>query len=234
MQKRVRGLFLAVAAFCLFGFTLPANRLCRAGAPIYSPLPAPAASLDCSPRLYRRAKKSYLPYCALTRAVRYLKLHRVEFTNRRFLTIIDYTEPSTSRRLFLIDLASGDVKRLLVSHGKNSGRLYATRFSNRPESFETPRGFFLTGPEYFGPHGASLVLYGLQRGVNDNSLSRKIVMHGAYYVSSEAIELNRRLHGIARLGLSEGCPAIPMRAAEGVIDKIKDGSLLYMYSGTPR
>jgi hypothetical protein len=163
--------------------------------------------------------------------VRYLKVHWDQFANRRFITIIDYTQPSTSKRLFLIDLAKGNVTRLLVSHGKNSGKLYATRFSNRPDSFETPKGFFVTGAEYYGPHGPSMVLYGLQKGINDNSYYRKIVMHGAYYVSTKAIELNLHLHGMARLGLSEGCPAIPMQSAETVIDKIKDGSLLYMYTG---
>ena len=164
--------------------------------------------------------------------MRYLNAHWSEFSNRRFMTIIDYTQPSTRKRFFLIDLYSGTIRRLLVSHGKNSGTLYATRFSNRPDSLESPCGFFMTGPEYCGPHGPSMVLYGLEKGKNDNSLSRKIVMHGAYYVSWEAIELNRHLHGVARLGLSEGCPAIPMRDAGPVIDQIKDGSLLYMYAGS--
>ncbi|MDR3553464.1 MAG: murein L,D-transpeptidase catalytic domain family protein [Syntrophobacteraceae bacterium] len=231
MQRRVRRLLFAIAAFSLVSLPLSGNGFCRAGTGISRPLPPPPASMDWSLPRRARSKRCYLPYFALTRAVRYLKLHWSEFTNRRFITIIDYTEPSTSKRLYLIDLYSWDVTRLLVSHGKNSGKLYATRFSNRPDSLETPRGFFITGAEYYGPHGPSMVLYGLQKGINDNSYYRKIVMHGASYVSWEAIQLNRRLHGIARLGLSEGCPAIPMQSAETVIDKIKDGSLLYMYSG---
>ena len=181
--------------------------------------------------LYRRARKCGLPYSALLRAMRYLNAHWDEFANRRFITIIDYTQPSTRERFFLIDLNSGNITRLLVSHGKNSGTLYATRFSNTVDSCETPSGFFMTGSEYFGPHGPSMVLYGLQNGINDNSYCRKIVMHGASYVSRDAIELNRRLHGVARLGLSDGCPALPMQNAEAVIDKIKEGSLLYMYAG---
>ena len=182
--------------------------------------------------LYRNAEKCRLPYCALLGAMQYLNTHWCEFANRRYITIIDYTQPSTRKRLYLVDLGSGDITRLLVSHGKNSGCLYATRFSNQPDSLETPSGFFMTGPQYYGPHGPSMVLYGLEKGVNDNSLCRKIVMHGACYVSPGAIELNRRLHGVARLGLSEGCPAIPMQEAQAVIDRIKDGSLLYMYAGS--
>ncbi len=226
MQRWVgRLLFAAAALFPL----LVNNPFCMAASPVLRPVAPLPASLNWS--LPLRSKRCYLPYCALTRAVRYLKVHWDQFANRRFITIIDYTQPSTSKRLFLIDLAKGNVTRLLVSHGKNSGKLYATRFSNRPDSFETPKGFFVTGAEYYGPHGPSMVLYGLQKGINDNSYYRKIVMHGAYYVSTKAIELNLHLHGMARLGLSEGCPAIPMQSAETVIDKIKDGSLLYMYTG---
>lgn len=177
-----------------------------------------------------QARYCYLPLDAFCKAMRFLRTHRFELNNTRFMTIIDYTEPSTSKRLFLINMESGKVRRLLVSHGKNSGGLYATRFSNRPGSYESPRGFFITGSEYYGSHGPSLVLYGLQKGINDNSVSRGIVMHGAYYVGWEAIAINRA-RGRIRLGRSLGCPAIPMRAAQSVIDKIKDGSLLYMYAG---
>ncbi len=218
MERSLRSLLFAVALFPLVLSPLRASGFCLPG-PVFRPLPPPSR-LRCG-----------LPFCALSSAVSYLKSHVSEFPNRRFITIIDYTEPSTSERLFVVDLACGTITKLLVSHGKNSGELFATRFSNRPESLETPRGFFMTGPEYYGPHGPSMVLYGLQPGVNDNSLSRKIVMHGAYYVSWDAIDLNRRLHGVPRLGLSEGCPAIPMQSAEAVIDKIKDGSLLYVYPG---
>lgn len=231
MERTVLRLLVAVAAFSLAWVCLPPSGLCRTHAIIVRPHPRlPEAAEWAMPRDFR-ATRGYLPCGALNRAVHYLRTHRSEFPNRRFLTIIDYTEPSTSKRFFLIDLDTGTVTRLLVSHGKNSGKLYATRFSNRPDSLESPCGFFLTGPEYYGPHGPSMVLYGLQKGINDNSFARKIVMHGAYYVSRGAIRLNRRLHGMARLGLSEGCPAIPMSEAQVVINKIKNGSLLYVYSG---
>jgi hypothetical protein len=170
-----------------------------------------------------------LPRDAFNNAVQFLKEHRSEFGNRRFITIIDYTKPSTSRRLFLIDMESGEVQRFLVSHGKNSGWLYAKRFSNQPESNESPFGFFRTGREYFGSHGPSLELYGLQKGINDNTACRRIVIHGAYYAGWEAVAANGA-RGMARLGRSLGCPAIPMEAAETVIDRIKEGSLLYIYT----
>ena len=171
------------------------------------------------------AKDRNLPSDAFSKAVQFLQRHRSQFSNSRFITIIDYTKPSTSRRLFLIDMESGEVQRFLVSHGKNSGWLYARRFSNRPESHESPLGFFRTGREYHGAHGLSLELYGLQNGVNDNTACRKIVMHGARYAGAGAIVANRW-----RLGRSLGCPAIPLEAAETVIGRIKGGSLLYIYT----
>ncbi len=126
-------------------------------------------------------------------------------------------------------MESGEVQRFLVSHGKNSGWLYATRFSNRPESHESPLGFFRTGRKYYGGHGPSLELDGLQKGINDNTVCRGIVMHGARYAGWGAVAANRAC-GLGRLGRSLGCPAIPMDVAENVIDRIKGGSLLYVYT----
>lgn len=158
-------------------------------------------------------------------ALRYFRTHRGEFRNKRYITIIDYTKPSTSNRMFLIDMGSGEVRKCLVAHGKNSGWLYATKFSNSPESFQSPRGFFRTGSKYFGKHGPSLELYGLEKGVNDNSLSRGIVIHGASYAKPHTVLINR-----GRLGRSLGCPAIPAEFAEAVIDRIKNGSFLYIHA----
>ena len=158
-------------------------------------------------------------------ALQYFRSHRSEFKNRRYMTIIDYSKPSTARRLYLINMETGGVQKLVVSHGKNSGWLYATRFSNDPDSFESSKGFFRTGGKYYGKLGACLQLHGLEKGVNDNALSRGIIMHGAHYASPGSIGPNR-----GRLGRSLGCPAIPKEVAENVIDKIKNGSLLYIHA----
>jgi hypothetical protein len=158
-------------------------------------------------------------------ALRYLDLHGAEFSNRRYITIIDYTKPSFKKRLFLIDSESGSVRKYFVSHGKNSGWAYATRFSNSPGSLQSSKGFFKTGDVYFGRLGLTLELHGLEKGVNDNALIRKIVMHGAWYSNPESIVVNHW-----RLGRSQGCPTLPEEAAPEVIYKIKDGSLLYIHA----
>lgn len=163
---------------------------------------------------------------AFSNVVVHLRSFREAIRNARYLTVIDYSKPSNVKRMFLIDMETGGVETYLVSHGKNSGWRYATAFSNQPESFQSSRGFFITGRKYIGSHGIALQLHGLEKGVNDNAFRRGIVMHGADYVSMRAVRLNG-----GRLGRSLGCPAIPAEEAQSVIDRIKGGSLVYIHTG---
>jgi hypothetical protein len=218
-MRRAASLLLSLAAAAFITLApWPSDWPFRSSKTILRPLPPRPPAKD-----GRLANEAYL------KAVRFLGENRQQFSNRRFITIIDYTKPSTSRRLFLIDMTTGEVQRFLVSHGKNSGWLYATRFSNEPGSYRSPIGFFRTGSKYYGSHGPCLKLYGLQKGINDNASSRGIVMHGASYACPKAIAANHA-YGMARLGRSLGCPAVPMEMAENVIDKIKGGSLLYIHA----
>src|SRR5450432_4857544 len=82
------------------------------------------------------------------------------------LSICDFTQSSSSKRMYVIDVAH---KKLLfntyVSHGMNSGVEYATSFSNRPESFKSSLGFFLTTKTYSGKNGLSLKVNGLEKDI---------------------------------------------------------------------
>jgi len=143
------------------------------------------------------------------------------------LTVIDYSLPSTAPRLWVLDLAHGKVLfHELVAHGAGSGDNYATRFSNLDNSRQTSLGLFLTRDTYEGGNGYSLRLQGLDQGINDLAEARKIVMHGAWYVSPDQI----RRYG--RIGRSWGCPALPVDVAPRVIDAIKGGSFVFAYSAT--
>lgn len=143
------------------------------------------------------------------------------------LTIIDYSLPSTEPRLWVLDLTAGKVLfHELVAHGQRSGENMATRFSNVKDSRQTSLGLFLTGGTYMGGNGYSLKLRGLDAGINDRAEERHIVMHGAWYVSSE----HARRQG--RLGRSWGCPAVSKASARPVIDTIKGGSFVFSYTGT--
>ena len=141
------------------------------------------------------------------------------------LTLIDFSKPSTEERFFVIDMEARKVLfESLVAHGKNSGENYAISFSNEKGSNKSSLGFFLTEKTYHGKHGLSLVLDGLEQNINHNAKSRAVVIHGADYCSEKHI----RTHG--RLGRSWGCPALPRDITKDVIETIKDGSLVYIYS----
>jgi len=148
-----------------------------------------------------------------------------EIHNPGVLSIIDFSRPSSEKRLFVLDMYNGSLLfNTLVAHGRNSGKLLATRFSNRMNSFMSSLGFYITGDPFIGQHGYSLQLEGIEKGWNDNASSRRIIMHPADYVSEEHI----RQWGY--LGRSEGCPAIPEELDSAIIDSIRGGSCLFIYS----
>jgi hypothetical protein len=147
-----------------------------------------------------------------------------ELTNQRILSIVDFSLPSSKKRLFVIDMETGKLLfNTYVSHGRNSGADMATRFSNNPESFQSSLGFYITGDTYRGHNGYSLKLDGQEQGINDNALMRKIVMHGSAYVNERMIAAK------GYIGRSLGCPAIPAKLTKDIINTIRNGSCLFIY-----
>ena len=123
--------------------------------------------------------------------------------NENVLSIVDFTLPSTHKRLFVIDLENFKLLfNTYVAHGRNSGKEYANRFSNSPESHMSSLGFYITQQTYYGEHGLSLRLEGEEKGINDNAASRAIVIHPADYVSENTVK------SLGFLGRSFGCPAL--------------------------
>jgi hypothetical protein len=140
------------------------------------------------------------------------------------LTVIDYSKPSTQRRLWVFDLKSRElVYEELVAHGQGSGANLTTTFSNEAETHRTSLGLFRTDTTYVGKNGYSLRLDGLDKGFNDRARERAIVMHGAPYVSEAFVKAN------GRLGRSWGCPAISNDVAKQMIDRVKGGGLVFAY-----
>ena len=152
-------------------------------------------------------------------------LDQMEYGNEDILTIIDFSKPSTEKRLFILDLEKQELLyHTYVANGKNTGVNMATKFSNNKGSNQSSLGLYRTGESYQGKHGYSLRLDGLEQGFNDNARSRAVVMHSASYVSEAFI----KRHG--RLGRSWGCPAVPVEFSKEIIDLIKGGSCLYIYA----
>ncbi len=149
--------------------------------------------------------------------------------NNTILSIVDFSLPSFKKRLFVLDMENGKLLfNTLVAHGRNSGQIYATRFSNRNRSLESSLGFYVTGESYIGQNGYSLRLLGMEHGFNDNAYSRGIVIHPADYVNDEYSKTS------GRLGRSEGCPAIPSDVHRSVIETIKNGSCFFVYGKDKR
>lgn len=140
------------------------------------------------------------------------------------LALIDYSRPSTERRLWVFDLMHA---RLLytefVAHGRGSGENFATAFSNRDGSHQSSLGLFVTADTYIGGNGYSLRMDGLEPGINDKARARAIVMHGARYVDPGLASQQ------GRLGRSYGCPALRPAVAREMIDTLKQGQLLFAY-----
>jgi hypothetical protein len=140
------------------------------------------------------------------------------------LTLIDYSLPSTEPRLWVFDLATGDLLfKELVAHGRNTGENLATKFSNAMDSRQTSLGLFVTDDPYVGSNGYSLRLDGLGVGFNDRARERAIVMHGAPYVDPQLAATQ------GRIGRSWGCPALRTAIASKVIDRIRGGSVIFSY-----
>jgi hypothetical protein len=148
-----------------------------------------------------------------------------KLTNDKIISIVDFSLPSSKKRLFIIDL---DKKRVLfntyVAHGVNSGKEFANSFSNIPESNKSSLGFYETMDTYNGKNGYSLHLLGLEKGINDKADSRAIVMHGADYVNENLAQKQ------GYIGRSFGCPAVPEKLHRPIIDQIKNGTCLFIYS----
>lgn len=168
--------------------------------------------------IYDAVLKQGVPKAAVDLAFNYFEANLNSIANRNYITIIDYSRHSSIERLYLINLNTGKVDKLHVSHGRGSDADhdgYAESFSNQPNSKATSLGFFLTAETYYGKHGYSLRLDGLSAS-NSNARARAIVIHGADYVKK----------GLPKMGRSFGCPAVDNNIARDFIDKIKNGSLI--------
>jgi hypothetical protein len=173
-------------------------------------------SLELSRDAYNKAVRGFLTLVA-----------GGEVANAEVLSIIDFTLPSNKKRLFILDMRTNKLLfNTLVAHGRNSGKLMATHFSNRRNSYMSSLGFYVTGEPFIGQHGYSLRLEGKEKGLNDHVLSRSIVIHPADYVSEDFVQQ------WGFLGRSEGCPAIPKEWDEAIIGRIRGGSCLFLYGGS--
>ncbi|MEO6406075.1 MAG: murein L,D-transpeptidase catalytic domain family protein [Ferruginibacter sp.] len=145
--------------------------------------------------------------------------------NEHVISIVDFTLSSTKKRLFIIDLDKQEILfNTYVAHGQKTGEEFAKSFSNNPESYQSSPGFYITSDTYCGKNGYSMHLLGQENGFNDKANERAIVMHGAHYVSESFIKTR------GFLGRSWGCPAVPENLNKPIIETIKNGTCLFIFT----
>ena len=156
----------------------------------------------------------------------YNKLKAEGKVNGHYLTIIDFSKPSTDpNRLSVIDVNTQSiVMHGLVAHGKGSGNLNATKFSNQFGTDASSLGAYLTTTSFDGKHGLSLHLTGLEKGINNNANARTIEIHPAAYVSESFIKQT------GHIGRSWGCFAVNPEFSKKLINTIKNGTVLFAYA----
>ena len=151
-------------------------------------------------------------------------LEELGLTNSSRMVLIDYSRPSTEKRLFIIDRQRDSLLfSTYVTHGKGSGNKFATSFSNTPRSYQSSLGFFSISESYHGIHGHSIRLDGLEKGINDRARERAIVIHGAWYAEPSMIKK------YGRLGRSQGCPALSKDDYKKFTALVEKGTPLFIF-----
>ncbi len=135
-----------------------------------------------------------------------------------YVVIIDYSKPMSANRLFLLDMRKEKViLETHVSHAIFSGGIYASDFSNKINSRKSSLGVYVTAETKYGHWGYSLVIDGLDKGVNDNARKRNILFHSTKLMSNQ------------KFPRTYGCFATSEDVNKKLIDLIKGGCLVYVY-----
>jgi L,D-transpeptidase catalytic domain len=136
--------------------------------------------------------------------------------------VIDFGQPSRAPRFAVVDMMRGKVEHFPVTHGRGSDPEHdgwLKNFSNRPGSLATSRGAYRTADYYWGQHGSSMRLHGLEAD-NSNTEARAIVVHGAWYAEPTLISEQ------GKLGRSEGCFVFGADLLPEILYKLGPGRLI--------
>jgi hypothetical protein len=150
--------------------------------------------------------------------------HAGEIANTGVLVVVDYALHSKDERLFVVNLESGEVTSYRAAHGRGSDTDHdglLDRFSDTPGSSASPAGAFRTAESYYGKHGLSLRLDGLDE-TNKSSRTRAIVVHAASYAEPEFLAR----HG--KLGRSNGCIAFSKADFDRFMASVPEGTLIFV------
>ena len=149
-------------------------------------------------------------------------------TDRLEYSVIDFSLHSVHPRFWTIDLHDGSLAFVEhVTHGAGSEDPdhpgYASTFSNIDGSHQSSLGLVRTASRYIGSNGLSMLLDGLEPGINDKVRPREIVMHSSSYATAAYIAAN------GRMGDSWGCQVIDPADIDDVIGTLEGGALIWSY-----
>lgn len=201
----IRSFFITVSSLCAFSATAATL-----------PIKLTNALTQVAPSLNNKVLSTALSamQCALSNGAEPAKR----------LAVIDFSLPSSEKRLWIFDLQSQQlVLHDFVAHGNRSGDNFATSFSNTNGSHQSSIGLFRTAESYNGKHGYSLRMDGLEPGFNDRARERAIVIHSANYVNPDWIQTQ------GRIGRSQGCPAVRPEIGRTVVDNLKGGQFMFSW-----
>lgn len=134
----------------------------------------------------------------------------------RYIGLVDFSLSDKVNRFFIVDNKLHKVVySTLVAHGKGSGGGdWAYRFSNKNGSHESALGAYKVGGTYYGKHGVSKILIGLDA-TNNQAYNRTIVLHSAPYVAFG--------------GHSYGCFAVTPQSKFIIFNCLQAGSYLIAF-----
>ncbi|UOE99741.1 murein L,D-transpeptidase catalytic domain family protein [Bdellovibrio reynosensis] len=187
--------------------------------------PAPVVPVDARAEILKQYNfvdpTHIVPTTALEDAIIYYHEKKATLKNPNVLSVLDFSQTSKNKRFYIINMKTGSVWNVHVSHGKGSDSNhdgYAEKFSNVEGSNASSLGYYKTAETYQGSNGYSLRLDGLST-TNSRARERAIVIHGASYVQDSNVIQGR----------SWGCPAISTDNHRKVIDMLKGGSIIYAF-----
>jgi hypothetical protein len=227
MRKYILGIFCIILSLSFFLLAMSDKKIEHSKTVNSALTPIEPSYAGYAKSLYNQVhlKDSGLTYPVFEKALTgYYNLKEAgKLSNHALLSIADFDQKSTRKRLYVLDLAKKKIiLNTWVAHGQRSGDDETVTFSNQNDSYSSSIGFYVTGEEYVGAHGRSLRLDGMDAGYNDNARMRSIVIHGAPYVSQGTIE------ALGRLGRSQGCPAVSPELSDQLISAMGEGSVLFI------
>jgi hypothetical protein len=186
----------------------------------------------------------------LQQALAFFSRHHSKWGNSRYLSVADYSLPSTEQRFYLLDFETGEVVSEHVSHGmgvkgpngfvgdeKNDAMLDRCQYLGSRTNL-TRVGFFMTDQLYFSPshdeqkkmkHWPDLAIEGQTSRVNGLRLM------GLSRSNKEALARGVVMHEATyndsrKMGRSHGCPAFRPQRGAPIMEAIAGGSLFYSYA----